>query len=183
MHPRSSLLVAALLALTTGLRITAEEKPDQPAAAAPLEVSIAAAQREFTNAVPVFEVTLRNTGNEDMMVNLGMMLANGKKLQPDAIRLILIDAEGHSRELHLVGVPGVAGRVDDYLIPLRVGSAHSLRLSLDDYWCPTEKLRIPLKRGEYRVCAQLTSKGVRIMDVWTGTIQSEAATFRVGGKD
>lgn len=184
MHHRSSILVAALFALAPGLRITAEEKPGPPAAATPLGISISATQREFTDAVPVFEVTLRNTGNEDLMVNVGMMLANGKRLLPDAIQLVLVDAEGHSRELHLEGVPGVAGRVDDYLIPLRVGSTHSLRLGLDDYWCPKAKeFRIRLKRGEYRVCAKLTSKGARFMDVWTGTIQSEAATFRVGGED
>src|SRR5262249_40486830 len=39
-------------------------------------------------------VVLDNVGTDDLVVNLGLMLANGKKQLPTAVRLIVIDGDG-----------------------------------------------------------------------------------------
>src|SRR5262245_58338768 len=44
-------------------------------------------------------VTLENVGADDLVVNLGLMLGNGKKQLPTAIRLIFTDGDGKKRIL------------------------------------------------------------------------------------
>jgi hypothetical protein len=156
-------------------------------------MSISATKRKFTYETPVFHVTLKNAGDKDVVLNLGTMLANGKVLLPDAVHLILIDSAGKSRELHFADrrYPGVAGRIDDYAVPLRVGSSYSLRLSLDNFWCPeTKEFRLQLKPGQYRVRSEFTGRGaqfvnrdmegITLMNFWQGTLQSDVTTFRIG---
>jgi hypothetical protein len=50
---------------------------------------------------PKFTVELRNAGENDLIFNLGMMLANGKKQYPNAVALTLTDAQGKSRRFDL----------------------------------------------------------------------------------
>lgn len=58
-------------------------------------------------------VALENIGKDDLVLNLGIMLANGKKQLPYAVHLILTDAAKKTRVLHLhLKMPGIAGRVD-----------------------------------------------------------------------
>src|SRR5262249_8982184 len=57
--------------------------------------------------------TLENVGDEDLVVNLGLMLGNGKKQLPTALRLIFTDADGKKRFFQRK-VGGVAGRVDPF---------------------------------------------------------------------
>lgn len=157
-----------------------------------LRMSIIAITPQKEKGIPVFRVTLKNVGDKDAMLNLGMMLANGRVLLPDAIRLILIDPDGKSRELHFADrrYPAVAGRVDDYAVPLRAGSAYTLRLSLGDFWCPkTNEFRLDLKSGAYRVrselagtgalCVNSDMEGMKLMNFWKGTLQSDLTVFRV----
>jgi hypothetical protein len=119
-----------------------------------------------------------------------MMLANGKVHVPTEIRLILTDSGGKSKELHLPG-SGVAGRIDDYAIPLRPGSAYTVKLSLDDFWCPkTKGFRLKLKPGTYRLRSELTGRGaqfanldmggMKLMNFWKGTLQSDLIVFHIG---
>ena len=190
MNYRASIVIASLFVLSLGLAITAEEEPDKEAPESKLRMSISATKQGYTNETPIFHVALENAGDKDVMLNLGMMLGNGKLLLPDTIHLILTDSRGESRELHFSNTR-IAGRVDDYIIPLRSGSTHSLKLSLADYWCPqTKEFKINLKHGEYRIHAQLTSKGaqhlnadtqgMKLMNVWKGKLQSDATAFRIG---
>ena len=51
-----------------------------------------------------FTLALQNTGSRDFVVNLGLMLANGKVMIPLAVRLALIDPAGKSRELKLASL-------------------------------------------------------------------------------
>jgi hypothetical protein len=121
-----------------------------------------------------------------------MMLANGKVQLPDAIRLILTDAKGKSRELHFSDrrYPGVAGRVDDYAVPLRAASSYSIQVSLDDYWSPDAKQpRLNLAPGKYRIRAEFTGSGARhvnadtqgmqLMNFWKGKLRSDEKAFFV----
>lgn len=198
MKYRSLIVIASGLILSFGLLVAVGERPVAVqlfprAAETRLVMSISAAKPKFTNEIPVFHVTLENAGDKDVMLNLGMMLANGKVLLPEAIHLILIDSAGKSRELHFFDrrYPGVAGRIDDYAVPLRVGSSYTLRLNLDNFWCPkTKEFRLNLKPGEYRVRSEFAGKsaqsvngdmeGIKLMNFWQGTLQSDVTIFRIG---
>jgi hypothetical protein len=86
--------------------------------------------------------------------------------------------------------PGVAGRVDDYIVCLRSGSAYTLRLSLDTFWCPkTHEFTLGLKPGKYTVRAEFTGQKaqvptldtnpLRLLRFWIGTVKSDAVQFDV----
>jgi hypothetical protein len=169
------------------LRLSIPQESD-----AELRMSIAAMIPQEAKGITIFRVTLENVGDKDTVLNLGMMLANGKVLLPDAIRLVLIDPDGKCRKLHFADrrYPGIAGRVDNYAVPLRAGSAYTLRLSLGNFWCPEMKeFRLDLKPGAYRVRSELTGKsarcanpdmeGVTLMNFWKGTLQSSETVFRI----
>jgi hypothetical protein len=141
---------------------------------------------------PEFEVALQNAGDSDFVLNLGTMLANGKVMWPDAIRLMLIDPAGQGRELRFSSrkYAGVAGRIDDFTVALRGGSVYTLRISLADYWSPsTRDFDLKLANGRYKVAAQfegrratgvnLDMQGVALMNFWTGKVQSNVAEFEV----
>jgi hypothetical protein len=134
--------------------------------------------------VPKFQVAVRNLGARDVVLNLGIMLANGKVQLPDRIRLNLTDAEGRTRELRFID-PAIAGRVDDYVVPLRVGSTYTVTFGLDQFWPPDAKdfqLRSP--SGKYQIVAQfegggakasnLDMPGMKLMNFWMGKLQSNA---------
>ena len=169
------------------LRISIPQK-----SSAELRMSIAAMIPQETKGIPIFRVTFENVGDKDTVLNLGMMLANGKVLLPDAIRLILIEPDEKCRELHFADrrYPGIAGRVDDYAVPLRAGSTYTLRLSLGNFWCPeTKEFQIKLKPGAYRVRSKLKGigahhinndmEGISLMNFWKGTLQSDETVFRI----
>jgi hypothetical protein len=141
---------------------------------------------------PKFRVELRNAGESDLILNLGMMLANCKKQYPNAVVLTLTDAQGKSRRLDLREPAGVAGRVDPLVLPLPVGAAFSIPVDLDYYWATTAKeFDYKLKPGNYSLEAQFTGKGVSqqeanldakgsaLMPYWTGTVASNHLQFEV----
>jgi len=125
-----------------------------------------------------FQLALRNAGDNDIIVNLGSMLANGKVQLPDNIILSSTDAEGKTRKCrfgdkrHLF----VAGRVDDYLIPLRAGSIYTLRLNMDQFWCPSlpqgrNQLTAEFEGGGAKI-VNLDMAGIKLMNFWIGKVQS-----------
>ena len=134
------------------------------------------------------DIGLRNTGEADFVLNVGTMLANGKIMWPDAIRLMLTDPSGRSRELRFASrTPGIAGRVDDYIVALRAGSSYTVRVSLEDYTRGVESTA--LADGRYVIAAQflgrrangvnLDMQGVALLNFWTGTAHSNMAEFVV----
>lgn len=154
-----------------------------------LRMSISVSTSRKVNESPIFRVSFENLGDIDVMLNLGMMLANGQVQIPERIRLVLTDAEGQARELHFSDTR-IAGRADDYVLPLRVGSAYVIKLSLDDYWCPkTKEFQFKLKPGQYQVRAEFTgeaakylnsdTQGMGVMNYWKGELQSDQAAFRI----
>jgi hypothetical protein len=195
---RTPIILLSLVALSTVFLLAAGEaqtpiRPDPQSSNAELRMSIIAVTAQEVKGIPAFHVTLENVGDKDAVLNLGMMLANGKVHMPNEIHLILTNSGGESKELHFSDkrYSGIAGRIDDYAVPLRVGSAYTLKLSLDDFWCPgTKEFRLELKPGEYRVRSELTGKGaqfvngdmegVKLMNFWKGTLQSDATVFRIG---
>jgi hypothetical protein len=158
---------------------------------ADLKMSIRTSNAESADSLRV-DVAFENLSDRDTVLNLGMMLANGRVQLPDAVRLILTDSGGRSRELHFSDkrYPGVAGRVDDYAVPLRAGSTYTLRLSLKDYWCPeSEEFALELDPGRYSVRAEFTgnsaqhlnedTEGLKFLPFWTGKLRSGVAHFHI----
>jgi hypothetical protein len=77
----------------------------------------------------------------------------------------------------------IGGRLDDYVVPLRAGSMYTLKLKLDQFWCPeTQEFEIPLMPGENRLTAQFEGRGaklinpdmiaIRLMEFWLGKVES-----------
>ena len=143
-------------------------------------------------AATQFDVRLENIGESDIVLNLGFMLANGKVMLPEAVRLLLTDAQGNTRELQYFDrrYPAIAGRVDDYIVALRSGSAYSIRSSLDRYWSATTKeWGIKLAPGRYQVEAVFDGRGARsansdtpgiaLLNFWKGTLRSNLLPFEM----
>ena len=144
---------------------------------------------------PKFRVALRNAGRNDLVVNLGMTLANGKRQYPNAVTLTLTDAQGKSRRLDLREPAVIAGRVDPLLVPIPVGAAFSIPVNLDGYWPATSKeFDYKLKPGTYSLEARITGrsvsqqeanldvKGIALMPYWTETVTSNRLRFEVSGQ-
>ncbi len=134
-----------------------------------------------------FDVALQNVGSSDFVLNVGTMLGNGKVMWPDAIRLMLTDFTGQSRELHFeIRNAAVAGRIDDYVVPLRAAAAYRIRVSLQDYMRGADTR---LTRGRYKVAAQFSGRratgvnldmqGVALLNFWSGVVHSNVAEFEV----
>jgi hypothetical protein len=140
-------------------------------------------------------VELRNVGQNDLVTNLGTMLANGKRQYPSAVALVLTDAQGKSRRLDLRGPWYVAGRVDPFVVPIPVGATFSIPVDLDKYWAAESKeFDYKLKPGSYSLEAQfngrsvsqqdpnLDMEGIALMPYWTGTVTSNQIRFEVAGR-
>jgi hypothetical protein len=119
------------------------------------------------------------------------MMSNGKVQLPDRIAIRFTDAQGKTR-LFKFGdkrYPGVAGRLDDYVVPLRVGSMYTLQLTLDQFWCEeTKEFSIPLSAGDNYLTAQFEGTGAnavnsdmpgtKFMNFWLGNVESNILTMR-----
>jgi len=131
------------------------------------------------------QVAFRNVGHEDVMLNLGSMLGNGRVQLPDRISINFTDGYGKTRVFEFIDKQhaGVAGRVDDYLVALRVGSIYTLTLTLDQFWChETKEFAIPLSTGKNSLTAQFVGKGaqldngnmsgIALLNFWLGKVES-----------
>jgi hypothetical protein len=135
---------------------------------------------------PKFRVELHNVEESDLILNLGIMLDNGRKQYPTAVFLNLTDAQGKSRRLDLIGPPAVAGRLDTFVLSLPVGATFSMLVDLDKYFAAaSEDYDYKPTPGTYSLEAQFTGKGVpRDIDFllgqyWEGTVKSNRLRFDV----
>jgi hypothetical protein len=155
-------------------------------AVAGLQLSLSASNSKTENGREL-QVAFRNTGEHDVTLNLGLMLANGKEQLPFNISLRLMDAQGKTRTFKFVDRKhaGIAGRVDDYIVPLRAGSVYSLRLTLDQFWCAeTKEFDVKLSPGRNQFTAQFEGSepkhvnqdlsAIKLMNFWLGNVQSKA---------
>jgi hypothetical protein len=139
---------------------------------------------------PEFEVAFRNTGEQDVSLNLGIMLANGNVQLPDKIHLQIVDGSRKSRELHFSDkrYAAVGGRMDAYVVPLRAGSSYTLKLRLDQFWSSdTQEFKLKLKPGRYEISSQFQGDGattsnpdmagVELMNFWKGKLQSNVVVI------
>lgn len=137
------------------------------------------------------QIAVRNVGDHDTTLNLGSMLANGKVQLPDNISLKFTDAKGSTRIFKFADKNHgfIAGRVDDYVVPLRVGSTYTLKVSVDQFWChDTNEFEIKLLSGKNHLTAQFEGRGakwvnldmpaIKLMNFWLGKVES--STVEVG---
>jgi len=152
-----------------------------------LQMTINLDQAEAVRAkIPKFRVELRNAGASDLTLNLGFMLGNGRKQYPTAVFLILTDEQGKSRRFDLIGPPGVAGRLDTFVLPLPVGATFSIPVDLDKYFAAASReYDYKLTPGTYSLEAQFTGERLsRDVDLplgsyWEGTLTSNQLRFEV----
>lgn len=146
-----------------------------------MSVSIADSRKV---GVPELQFIIRNVGEKDAILNLGMMLANGKVQLPDKVSFILTETNGKTRKFDFFDgrYPGVAGRVDAYIIPLRSGSMYGLKIGLDKFYSSsTNEIRSQLPSGRYKIRAQFEGDGAEVRDLlinsWKGKLQSNTLTI------
>lgn len=133
------------------------------------------------------QVSLRNVGDHDVTLNLGSMMANGKVQLPNYISLTFTDARGKTRVFRFADKKHtfVAGRLDDYVVPLRVDSMYTLKVRMDQFWCQeTKEFEITLLPGKNRLTAQyqgseaklvnLDMPAIKLMNFWLGKVESNA---------
>jgi len=88
----------------------------------------------------------------------------GKVQLPKYLSINLTDGKGKTRLFQFTDKnhSRVAGRVDDYVVPLRVGSMFTLPLRLDQFWCQeTMEFEMKLLPGENRLTAQFEGRGAK----------------------
>ena len=183
---RTALIVAVLTLMLSisAAAIPPVENNDCGAAVDGLQMCLAASGSNL-------QVTLGNVGDHDLSLNLGIMLANGKVQLPNRLAIKFTDAQGKTRVFKFGDLKYgfVAGRVDHYVVPLRVGSTYTLQLRLDQFWCQeTKEFSIPLLSGENRLTAQFEGRsathvnldmgGVALMNFWLGKVESNTLTLR-----
>jgi hypothetical protein len=147
------------------------------------------------DGLPGFRITLLNPGRKDLVLNIGMLLANGNKQYASAIELLLTDPRGKTWKFP-AGDPGsIAGRIDPFVLPLPAGASFTLPLNLDDDWAfravtADAKLTGPCTikarysgKGVSMSQAYLDSKGVSLMPYWMGTVESNEVPFEALGKN
>jgi len=145
-----------------------------------------------TPKLGLLRVELRNPSAKDLVLNVGIELANGAKQYPDAVEYTLTTPDG--RLLHLEPMePGlIAGRVDPLIVPLPAGASFCFFVDLKKYAAPKEKIwELEFSPGRYTVQAEYTGravsqlqanldvKGIALMRYWVGTVTATPVMFTV----
>jgi hypothetical protein len=129
-----------------------------------------------------FILSMQNTGSTDLMLNLGMMLANGKREYATRITVYLIDKNGKLQSLDYKGAACIAGRVDDLIVPLPAWATYSLPISLDQYALHDQpEAAVSLPEGGHLVARYIgaapqhinnDTEGLKLLSVWQGEVDS-----------
>ena len=150
---------------------------------------------EWQDNIPFFMIQFENVGSEDTVLNLGITLANGKFHSPTKIRLKLVDTDNNIWDLEFSDkrYAGIAGRVDEYLVFLRKNSSYSIKLGLDEFWCPNKNQEFHVLKskgfvkGTFQISATFggagfihkKSIGEMIHYYWIGNLESNTCVFNV----
>jgi hypothetical protein len=125
-------------------------------------------------------------GDADVVLNLGLMLANGKRMFSTAIHLTLTYANGTTVELPFRDQfpAAIVGRMDDFTVALRSGSTYVMRIA---FGTPGSTL----SSGRYRLDARFDGQGAKfingdtpgiaLLNFWNGTLQSNSFEFDIPG--
>jgi hypothetical protein len=140
-----------------------------------------------SGAVPVLEVWFENIGEQDLLLNLGVMLANGKRMEPSALSLGVEAPGGGSASHSWFDPTHVAGRLDDMLVSLRAGGWYMLVAEVDRFRAASEYERLRLRSGRHTLKISFTggparhlnrdTPGVGTFTFWQGSVESAAITL------
>ncbi len=179
MRPSVCLVAGILCVMALGLGFSGA---DAGAPAAPLAgKAVAGVSLKLEKAGKgVVEVTVQNAGEKPIVVNLGMMLGNGRSLAPTQVTLLVTGREG--KTLRFAQGPGVAGRVDDFLVPLMPGGKYSMAIPLAGF--ADEKGMRGIAAGD---TIQAVYEGAEVsyqkesvipgLPMWKGKVLSEAVKY------
>ena len=106
---------------------------------------------------PRFRVELRNVGEKDLRLNLGITTRNGEQQYPTAVSLILADSQRLFQLIELRrSIPVSDVGKETLYLPLAVGATFSFPVDLDHYWAVNSKeIDYKLKPGTYWLAAHL----------------------------
>ena len=171
------------LALTIILFAVQASRGQSGSSQSELQMTLTAVPND--TSLPTFDVELTNSGNHDLILNLGMMLGNGRKQYPDAIHLSLRNDQ-NTETLNLRGPALVAGRIDAFIVPLPKGARIILPINLADYWTHNQRKLKPGRyflsaeyRGEAAQFVNLDTQGIKAMPCWLGRASSAEISFTV----
>lgn len=129
---------------------------------------------------PLFRIELRNVGKHPLVLNLGIMFPRGKQY-PEAIRLILTDANGKTLLLS-TGPRMVGGLPERFVVPLPAGATFALPIDLDGYSAP-KVWKVNLPSGSYNLQAHYATPNISQQQnpssFWIGTADSNVVQFVV----
>ena len=132
------------------------------------------------------EAAVQNTGKKDVVLNVGVMLANGARQYPSALHIVAIDAG--ERELRIVfGPTAVAGRHDPMVVPLPAGAWYAVPLDVSTATVQGKGTRLP--PGKYRIrviyegtrvpkAAVPDMPGLALMNYWEGRARSPVLEYK-----
>jgi hypothetical protein len=197
MHLRTILTIFLAALLMSGgvssAQQTAPQVPGEPAEGLQLVISRLETQPAHTPGLK-FRVELRNTAQSDLTINLGLMLANGKRQYANAIFFTLTDSRGKPWRLDFRGSGVIAGREDPFIVHLPAGATFSFPVDLDNYWvAASQEFAFKLPAGAYSLAAQFTGKavtpqetspdekGIALMSYWQGTVTSNSVRCEIPG--
>lgn len=153
--------VTWLLALPLGSARADEKTPvgGMPVGGLRLRVEPATIENGKT-LQPQCNVVFENVGDSDLNVQLGFSLANGKSHHTKAVRFFARSKDNKTRTFIYAAIPGVAGRVDPFVVPLPAGSSYTLRCEFDKYADSETGERIDLVAKDYRIAAELIGEAI-----------------------
>jgi hypothetical protein len=139
---------------------------------------------------------MRNDSNQDLVLNLGIELANGAKQYPDAVKYTLTTPDGRVLHLESLELGIIAGRVDPLIVPLPAGGMFSFLVDLNEYAASKEKIwHLTFPRGRYTLQAEYTGRavpqsqtnldvrGIALMHFWVGTATAAPLMFTIEDGD
>jgi hypothetical protein len=141
-------------------------------------------------STPGFEVELSNTGERDLVLNLGLIMADGPHSY--AIHLALRDGQNNLQILDLAGPSIINGRIDPFIVPLPKRARIILPINLGEYWVEKQHIfEIQLKPGQYFLSAEYRGEEVKLsgldmqrislMPNWFARVKSMETSFVVPG--
>jgi hypothetical protein len=154
-----------------------------PWAAAPTTLSVTLSDLHVTSDKRLeANVAIQNTGVNDTMLNVGIMLANGATLLPAQIFLVARSSDGQLHKLTVAGGPqAIAGRIDPMVVPLPRQATYIVHLQ----WAAYPKM----DAGTYDFYAEvkgtppydrnLEMPGENLLKCWVGTVRSNEITLTV----
>jgi hypothetical protein len=130
-------------------------------------------------------ICFKNVSKEDVVLNLGITLANGKVHHPTGLELVLTEYDGGTNRFQYIPLGGIAGRVDPFVVPLPAGATFQICCPLKSF-IQNNSNRWPglMRPGQYRLAATFTGKvvnkedanidmvGLSLIQYWTGKAHS-----------